>query len=301
MTLGAHIIEGFMRLNGRLPLKYHRWWGRRIAWVFQHLLSYRTDVVMTNLARCFPEKKYEELKAISKRFYLHFGTVLAESVWFGACRGPKGRKRLHDSHLVETVNAREFMDLYNSHQQIMILGTHCGNWEVFGGIKQYGYEVPIDIDIAALGVSYHRLSSPLWECVMTRNRTAPELDHEFTGYVDSDHILRYVMEHKEQHFLYNFVTDQYPYGPGNSEITFMHQPTIIMVAAARLACKLDMAVVYHRHKCREDGGYTWEFIPLADHARGMDPMDIMKKYFQLLEEDLREQPWNYLWTHKRWK
>ena len=29
--------------------------------------------------------------------------------------------------------------------------------------------------------------------------------------------------------------------------------------------------------------------------------EIMNKYYQLLEEDLEEQPWNYLWTHKRWK
>ena len=28
---------------------------------------------------------------------------------------------------------------------------------------------------------------------------------------------------------------------------------------------------------------------------------IMEKYYTLLEEDINAQPWNYLWSHKRWK
>lgn len=301
MALGARITEGLLHLNGRFPLGYHRWWGKRLAWVCQSLLRYRTDVVMTNLARCFPEKKYDELSSICRRFYVHFATVLTESIWFGACKGPKGRERLHKAHLVELRHQQEFLDLYKRCPQIMVMQAHSGNWEIFGGIAQYGYDGPMDVDVSRMAVTYHRLSSPLWESVMAHNRPAPVLDQGFDGYVDSEHILRFVLQHKGQRFLYNFVTDQYPYGEGSSEITFMGQPTKVMTAGARLASKLDMAVVYLRYRCREEGGYTWEFVPITEHASRMEPLDIMKKYFQLLEEDLREQPWNYLWTHKRWK
>ena len=105
--MGTRIVEGILYLMGRLPLGYHRWWGRRLAWLFRSGLRYRQDVVMTNLARSFPAKRYDELKDINKRFYTHFGTVLTEMIWFGACRGPKGRKRLHDSHIVEITNPEE--------------------------------------------------------------------------------------------------------------------------------------------------------------------------------------------------
>ena len=27
----------------------------------------------------------------------------------------------------------------------------------------------------------------------------------------------------------------------------------------------------------------------------------MKLYYKHLEEDIQAQPWNYLWTHKRWR
>jgi len=42
-------------------------------------------------------------------------------------------------------------------------------------------------------------------------------------------------------------------------------------------------------------------VPIAENASESTVSDIMTQYYKLLEEDLREQPWNYLWTHKRWK
>ena len=300
-SLGARVTEAFLRLKGRLPLGYHRWWGRRLAWLLGSVFRYRRDVVTANLARSFPDKKYDELQTISKRFYTHFATVLTEMIWFGACRGPKGRKRLHQSHIVELTNPEEMRRIYDTYPQIMILQAHTGNWELFGGLNQYAYTTPLDIDPSALAVTYHRMSSPLWESVMSHNRTAPVQDQGFNGYVASDSILRFVLENKEKKYLYNFIADQYPYSGEGCEIDFMHQKTRTLTAAARLAVKLDMAVVYLRYLCREEGGYTISFVPIAEHAGGKDAMEITQAYYKLLEEDLEAQPWNYLWTHKRWK
>ena len=298
---GTRIAEGLLHLQGRLPLAYHRWWGRRLAWLVGSVFRYRKDVVMANLARCFPDRKYDELQTIGKRFYTHFTTVLTEMIWFGACRGPKGRKRLHESHIVELTNPEELKRIYETYPQIMILQAHTGNWELFGGLNQYAYGTSLDIDPSALAVTYHRMSSPLWESVMAENRAAPVLDQGFHGYVASDNILRFVLENKEKKFLYNFIADQYPYSGTGSEIDFMHQKTRVTTAAAKLAVKLDMAVVYLRYQCREEGGYSITFVPITEHAGGQDALEITKQYYQLLEEDLEQQPWNYLWTHKRWK
>lgn len=300
-SLGTRIAKGFLRLKGRLPLGYHRWWGRRLAWLVRSVFRYRQDVVMANLARSFPAKRYDELQAISKRFYTHFATVLSEMIWFGACRGPKGRKRLHESHIVELTNPDQMKRIYDAYPQIMILQAHTGNWELFGGLNQYTYTTPLDIDPSALAVTYHRMSSPLWESVMAENRAAPVLDQGFNGYVASDNILRFVLENKEKKYLYNFIADQYPYNGNGSEIEFLHQKTKIITAATKLAARMNMAVVYLRYMCREEGGYTITFVPITEHAGEMDALEITKRYYQLLEEDLEKQPWNYLWTHKRWK
>ena len=251
---------------------------------------------------CFPDKQYGELKQISRQFYRHFGTTLTEMLWFGACRGEKGRKRLHDSRIVELTNPEELNRLYAGARQIMILQAHTGNWELIGGIKNYSYGEPIDITPEAFAVTYNELASPLWDRVMADNRTAPVRDQGFDGYVETNQVLRFALGKRDVKFGYSFITDQFPYSYGTHPVVdFMHQTTETMTGATALACKLDMAVAFLRYRCREDGGYTMTIVPICDHAAGEDPLDLMRRYFRLLQEDLEFQPWNYLWTHKRWK
>ena len=199
-SMCAVLAGGFLRLLGRLPLGWHRWWGRRLGSFVGDTLHYRNDVVMANLSRSFPDKQYGELKQISRQFYRHFATTLTEMLWFGACRGEKGRKRLHDSHIVELTNPEELNRLYAGAQQIMILQAHTGNWELIGGIKNYSYGEPIRLTPDAFAVTYNRLGSRLWNQVMAQNRTAPVQDQGFEGYVETSHVLRFALSRRDLKF-----------------------------------------------------------------------------------------------------
>lgn len=296
-------MEALLRLQGRLPLRVHYGWARFLAWLTGSVFHYRQDVVMANLARCFPEMKYDQLKDTSRRFYRHFANTLVEMIWFGACRGEKGRERLHRSHLVEITNPEDLNRLYAGARQLMILQAHTGNWELIGGIVNYSYGEPLALSPKAFAVTYNKLSSKLWNRVMADNRTAPVADLGFDGYVETYQVLRYALSRKEEKFGYSFIADQYPYNHNmqHPTVDFMHQKTLAMNGAAALACKLDMAVVYLRYQCRPDGGYSMTFVPISEHAGGQNPTDILQQYYTLLEQDLQAQPWNYLWTHKRWK
>ena len=301
--IGTWLMEGLLYLSGRLPLGYHRWWARRIAHLMYGVIHYRTDVVMTNLARSFPEMSYDDIKDTAKHFYLHFANTITEMIWFGACKGKKGRKRLHDSHIVEITNPDELNRLYAGAKQLMILQSHTGNWELIGGIANYSYGAPLDITPDAFAVTYYKLRSKLWDRIMADNRTAPVQDQGFEGYVESNSVLRFALTHKDEKFGYSFITDQYPYiwERKYPEVDFMNRRTITMTGAASLASKLGMAVAYLRFECREEGGYRMTVVPICDNAMGKDPVEIMGTYYKLLEQDLNAQPWNYLWTHKRWR
>ena len=48
------------------------------------------------------------------------------------------------------------------------------------------------------------------------------------------------------------------------------------------------------------GGYDIEYIPICEDASKMSVEEMIDRYYKLLEEDLRIQPFNYLWTHNRW-
>ncbi len=302
-SIGVWLTEGLLHALGRLPLGWHRWWGRVLGNFIGNTLHYRNDVVMANLARSFPEKKYAELKQISRQFYRHFATNLTEMIWFGACRGEKGRARLHNSRIVELTNPEELNRLYAGAPQLMMLQAHTGNWELIGGIRNYSYGTELSIMPDSFAVTYNGLTSALWDRIMADNRTAPVQDQGFEGYIETNSVLRFALGKKGQKFGYSFIADQYPYygNMNHPEMEFMHQPTKIMTGAAALACKMDMAVVYLRYLCREDGGYTMTIVPICEHAKEEDPVTITRRYCEVLQEDLEKQPWNYLWTHKRWK
>jgi KDO2-lipid IV(A) lauroyltransferase len=49
------------------------------------------------------------------------------------------------------------------------------------------------------------------------------------------------------------------------------------------------------------GHYDLTFIPICDDASQTTPEDLLRKYYDLLQEEINETPANWLWSHKRWK
>ena len=275
-----------------------------IAWMLRSVLHYRTEEVMINLSRSFPDKKYRELKKIHKQFYRHLGEVISEALWFGGCRGKRGCKRLHRSHIVEITNPEVLNRMFENSPQVMALESHTGNWELVGGFFNYNYtDTPLVMGPEHIAVTYNRLHSAWWDRFMAKNRCAPLKGSNFDGYCESREILRYAVQHRRDKRVYVFITDQFPYKFATKHHlgTFMNQDTETMNGAAVLACKMNMGVVYLRFACRESGGYTLTLVPISEHAGESTPESIMEQYYKLLEEDINAQPWNYLWSHKRWK
>jgi KDO2-lipid IV(A) lauroyltransferase len=138
---------------------------------------------------------------------------------------------------------------------------------------------------------------------MADNRCAPIKDTGFHGYLEAREILRFALTHRNQKFIYIFPTDQYPYGNATKhEIgRFMNQDTMVMTGGTALACKLGMSVSYLRWRSICRGSYSVEFVPICKDASSETPEGLMRKYYDLLEKDIQDQPWNYLWSHRRWK
>ena len=298
--IGSALLYGLTRPLAMLPLKFHRACGRAIGRFAGRVLRYRRDVVITNLARCFPEKKYAELTAICDHFYAHFGKVFAEAIWFGGCTDPQ---RLIRNRVVKLTNPEAVNRFHEAGRSVVVLSSHSGNWELYGGIKSYPHPGRLDYHENDICVIYRQLSSPVWDRFMSRNRIAPVVDKEhYDGRVESFRALRYILKHRDRLQMYIFINDQYPYtARARVSMDFMGQPTWAMDAAENLARHLALPVVYLSTREEEDGGYTMSFVPICDDASELPEGTVLHRYFDLLEQDLRQQPWNYLWTHKRWK
>lgn len=302
-SFGAVLLDGYLRLKGRFPLSYHYFWGRIAAWLCRDVVHYRTRETMVNLSRSFPGMKYAELKETERRFYAHLGDIFAETVWFAGCRGERGIQRFRRQHLIESLNPETLNRFHDEGRPVMVFASHTGNWELLGSLLSTSWGEPFTVRPGDIAVVYKRLSSRVWDEVLRDNRCGIVAHTDFDGYVESKEMLRYALSHREEPLVYLFPNDQAPYqGASRADVgTFLHQDTQAMTGGAALARKLGMAVVYLRWRAEARGRYTVEYVPLAADASQLTVEEILRRYYALLEEDVQAQPFNYLWTHRRWK
>lgn len=297
----ADIVRGLMVALSKLPLRFHYFMGDVVAWLAKNVLRYRSDVVWINISRSFPDMKYKELKAVYNDFYRHFGEIFAEAVWFAGA----SYKRLYDSRIVTVMNPEEINEMFTSTPSMTVLSTHCGNWELMGGFLGYrtatGTKVAIEEE--DIQVVYKKLSSPVFDEVFRRNRVAALERVGTSCEIESSNILRQTMKQKDVRKVYIYPTDQAPYRKAGKHPIgeFMHQQTNVMLGSVGVACKLSHSVMYMKMKRAERGRYEMTLIPICRNASEMTPEEIMRKYYDLLQEEINETPCNWLWTHKRWK
>ena len=295
------VIRAVMVLYAKLPLKFHYFMGDILSWIVKNVVGYRTGVVWMNISRSFPEMKFWQLKRIFNDFYKHFGEIIAEAIWFGG----SSYERLNKEGIVTVINPEVLAQVYEDSPSVTILCSHCGNWEILGGIYGYiikdGFECPFTED--KFTVVYKKLSNDIADVVFAENRVAALRNPSPYAIIESKSILRFSIEHRTEKRIYGYPADQTPYkGMGRHDMgLFLNQQTYAMTGSVGVACKLSHSVLYMKMKRVQRGKYEWEFIPICQDASKHAPDEIMKQYYSLLEQEIRETPCNWLWSHNRWK
>ena len=75
----------------------------------------------------------------------------------------------------------------------------------------------------------------------------------------------------------------------------------VFSGAETMARKMDLAVVFLKVSKVKRGFYQAEFIPITTAGKSTKEHEITDKFLRLTEEQIRERPEHYLWTHRRWK
>ena len=254
-----------------------------------------------NISRSFPELKSSDVKKIYNDFYRHLGEIFAETIWFGG----SSFKRLNKAEIVTLTNPELLNEIYENTPSMTVLSTHCGNWELLGGIPCYKSATGgrISAPETAITVVYKKMSNAVSDRVFALNRIAPLEVVGTECEVESHDILRYALKHKDERRMYIYPTDQAPYA-GSSPYPiglFLNQNTSAMMGSVGVACKLSHSVVYMKMKRVERGRYEMTFVPICFDASQKTPEEIMRRYYDLLEDEIRETPHNWLWSHNRWK
>lgn len=294
------LLRGLFLTVGHLPLKVHHFLSPVLAFLAEKVVKYRREVVEGNLRICFPEKTDSEIARLRHGFYRHFADLIAETIWFGAC----SNRRFVRSRILETTNPEQMQRIAALQTNTVMLASHFGNWELIGGIPFSNYtgrEFPITEDNVC--VVYRRLSDKDFDKIMRLNRIAPLLRPEaYSGYVESEELIRHMLRHRSDGRNYLCNTDQRPYfeGSGNVSVDFFGTRVPTMSGVVAIARKFGLSVVYMSMPKASRGHYRLTFVPICDDASKMSTEEIMQRYYDLLEADIRKQPECYLWSHRRW-
>ena len=299
VKIRAGIVRGLISLVGKLPLNVLYRLGDVVAWFMRSVMSYRKGVIYTNIARAFPTKTYDEVNVIADEYYTRLGNLVAETIWFGGCNGRKGGKRIRKQHIYEYVNPEVLIEA-NRERGVMAMKSHCGNWELLGGIHEYSYGLDLHeyLDQNNFYVAYRAMYSKVSDKVFYENRRAPLPD--YPGLLEDTKFLRHAVAHRKDKPIYVLNADQYPYVACHYVGKFLSQPTDGMLGGFAMAAKLGFAVLYMREERVSRGHYRLTFEVITENAAGQDPEMLMRRYYDLLEADIRKDPVNWLWSHKRW-
>ncbi len=279
-----NIFFAFLWLLTLLPLWVLYLFSDFIFVLVFGIFRYRRKVVWQNLSKAFPEKTKKEKKRIERRFYLHLCDYFIETIKMMHISEKQIQKRIKydDDYLMRKIQEGKNI--------VGMLG-HCSNWEWLTSMSlkdEYQWAVP-----------YHPLSNKHFDDFMSKLRRRFGAEP-----VPMKRTYKRLIEINKSGklFVAGMIADQSPPSVRNRHwLTFMNQDTAVMEGSERIAQKTGACVVYCKMTKVKRGYYNIELIPITDNIDKEEDFFVTQRYYEILEEHIKEQPEYWLWTHRRWK
>ncbi|NCA86059.1 MAG: lipid A biosynthesis acyltransferase [Clostridia bacterium] len=285
-TIGFWLFYIFLWFLTLLPFRLLYFISDLFFLILYYLIGYRKKVVFGNLQLAFPGINEKEKTKIARKFYHHFCDQFIESA-----------KILHLSkeHLDKRFvyeNPELFDDFYKNHKSVVLVLAHYGNWEWLVNMQP-------KIKHRFLAI-YKPLTDVHFDKLMHRLRTR---------FLDPDQVVpmnsiyrRLLRDHKAGILNITwFLVDQSPPRDYPFWIKFMNVETPFFQGPARTARRLGQPVVFMDISKPRRGYYKAKFTTLVSDPQTMTEEQITQKYVEAIEQEIRQRPELWLWTHRRWK
>ena len=249
-----------------------------------HIVGYRKSIVSANLSLVFPNKSLTERNAIMVKFYRHMCDMFLEMVKTFDLSKEDIKERY------KVLNIEVLQEIEKS-KSILIVCSHYANWEWNVSINNYvnskGYAV------------YQKIGNKYFDQLIKKMRAKWN-----TTPITQSETVKVVVRNEQMGIkaTYGMVSDQSPQvHRAQYWSEFMGIKVPIYNGAETLARKLDLAVVFLKVSKVKRGYYSAEFIPITLSGKTTAPNFITDRFLRETENQIRERPQYYLWTHKRWK
>jgi KDO2-lipid IV(A) lauroyltransferase len=284
-AIAYYIFYGINWVLSLLPLKILYLFSDFVYFVLYYVVSYRREVVATNLKNSFPEKSVEERKTIEKKFYRHLADLIVEILKMTHMSKKEQIKRFTYTNLEVIDKLRE-----EKRDIIAVLG-HYNNWE-------WPTLLPDFLKYKTI-IIFKPLQNKYFNSFFNNQRSRHGIVLTPTSLIIRE-ILKYKINNIRTFSV--FISDQIPAkGDIKYWTTFLNQDTAVFTGAGKIAAKYDMAIVFFHIQKIKRGYYNLDIELLNEHTAGLSEEEITETHVRRLEEIIREKPEFWIWSHRRWK
>lgn len=278
------IIYGLLYLLSLLPFPVLYFFSDGIYFFLFYVFGYRRKIVKSNLQIAFPEKSAKEIYKISKQFYHNLTDTFVEIIKLISMGNKTFEKRCTgDFSIIE--------DLIKKGRNVQVHAGHQFNWE-FGG----------------LFMSKVIKSAPTFAVYMPiKNKAVEKLFLKIrqqygTVFIKATKFKEQREKIFKDQFVFFLAADQNPGSPGSAYwLNYFTKPAPFITGPEIGAIKNETAVVFVRSRIPKRGHYILECTLYCENGAETGRGEITSAFRDFLEKIIREEPHNYLWTHRRWK
>ena len=249
--------------------------------IVYHLLGYRRQLVYDNLQHAFPQKTETELKSIAKQFYRNFCDQWIETIKLLSISEKELNRRMAG-------NRQVFHQLHKEGKNTYALLGHSFNWEWANVVCQYNCEQQF------YGV-YMPVTNTGFDRLMQRIRTR-------SGAKLISMKAKRGFQQLSGPYIVGLMADQNPpVVKAATWYSFMNRQAPFFNGPEMLAQRAKTAIIFTSIRKIRRGHYQISLHRFADDASTLAKGALMNAYVRFMEEEIKAQPANWLWTHNRWK
>ncbi|MEY8875517.1 MAG: lipid A biosynthesis acyltransferase [Leptothrix sp. (in: b-proteobacteria)] len=281
--MGARLFLGLLWLLHWLPLGLQAALGRGLGALLWRVGKSRRRIALRNLELCMPEKTPAEREVIARDLFGWLGRSFIERglLWHA------GRERLKGLIQVEgDVQLAE-----RSERPVMWLAPH------FLGLDVAGIAILLYQNHPAASI-YQTQSNPVLDAAVRAGRLRFGNAEIFSRSESAKPLMRAI---KQGRAFFNL--PDMDFGARDAAfVPFFGVPAATLLAPSRMARALNMVVQPVVAEMLPGGaGYKVRFLPAWTDFPTADAVADTERMNRWIEEEVRRNPSQYLWVHKRFK
>lgn len=278
-----YILYTVFYLVSLLPMRALYFFSDIMFVIVYRIVGYRRKVVAANLKNAFPEKTVEQRRSIEEQFFRNMIDSFVETFKLLSASPRFLQRRV-------TANWEVLERLQQSGKKCQLHLGHTFNWEWGHHVLQMntGFQVL---------VVYGPLSSKIFERLLLKIRT-----RFGSRFIPAPDMKTVIGDYSQTQYLLGLVADQSPGKPHHAFwLNFLNQPTGFIPGPERGARSLDIPVLFASVRKTARGHYHADLQIATEQPGLLAEGELTRLYATFLERNIRLQPENWLWSHRRWK